>query len=267
MRFVVLLAADTIRSVRQHRVLLALTLLALAGMVLVVVGIRNATRRVELTAKLKPVAVEVGPPAPQDPALANEIRELVEVFNGMFALGMSMVGSLLALMMFCTVVSFEVRTGTIRVTLAKPVPRWAYLLGRWLGGTGVLAGYCVVASIGATILRFRYGLGGMSTSIEVAWLVFCGSLVVGSMGLVYSLFVRAPVAGVLAWFTSATWFSWFRPLYAVLPTYEPFDVWRMTLLGSSMGAWDIVVATLYAADVVTILLVVAFLRFRRMEIA
>jgi hypothetical protein len=107
----------------------------------------------------------------------------------------------------------------------------------------------------------------MSTSIEVAWLVFCGSLVVGSMGLVYSLFVRAPVAGVLAWFTSATWFSWFRPLYVVLPTYEPFDVWRMTLLGSSMGAWDIVVATLYAADVVTILLVVAFLRFRRMEIA
>ena len=42
--------------------------------------------------------------------------------------------------------------------------------------------------------------------------------------LALSLFVRAPVAGVLAWFASANWFEQVPPLYAVLPSYAPFDV-------------------------------------------
>ncbi len=58
----------------------------------------------------------------------------------------------------------------------------------------------------------------------------------GAVGLGYSLFLRASVAGVLAWFTSATWFSWFPPLYAVLPSYQPFDVWRPITFGTPLGS-------------------------------
>ena len=41
----------------------------------------------------------------------------------------------------------------------------------------------------------------------------------------------------------------------------------MTLFGTPLSPWHMVLTTLYAADVVAILLLVAFARFRRMEIA
>jgi ABC-type transport system involved in multi-copper enzyme maturation permease subunit len=265
-RFVLLIAMDTIRSVRRHRVLLAFLLLAFAGMVLVTVGITNASRHMSDLEQMKPRAPGAAAEAANDAELRAKLRDVTMMFNGFFAGAMSLAGSLLSLVMFCTVVSSEVHTGTIRVTLAKPVPRWAYLLGKWLGATTVLGAYCLIAGIAAGVLGGFYG-EGMSLLASVPWLSFCGSLVLGAVGLVYSLFVRAPVAGVLAWFTSATWFSWFPPLYAVLPSYEPFDVWRATILGTPLGPWDLVLTTLYAIDVVTVLLLVAFARFRRMEIA
>jgi ABC-type transport system involved in multi-copper enzyme maturation permease subunit len=264
MKFVLLIAMDTVRSVRRHRVLLAFLLLSLAGLVLVTNGIRSATRGVMQVEQLKPHAADAG--KGRDAALESKLREVAVAFNGFFAFAMSLAGSLLSLMMFCTVVSSEVHTGTIRVTLAKPVPRWAYLLGKWLGATVVLAAYSLIAGLTAAALGIGYGVQGIGTSASAPWLTFCGSLVVGAVGLVYSLFVRAPVAGVLAWFTSATWFSWFPPLYAVLPSYRPFDAWQLTLLGTPLSPWNMVLATLYAADVVAILLLVAFARFRRMEI-
>jgi len=266
-RFVLLIAMDTVRSVRRHRLLLAFLLLSLAGMVLVTRGIRSATREMMRVEQLKPHAADAGPGQSQDAKLETKLRQMAVTFNGFFAFAMSLAGSLLSLVIFCTIVSSEVHTGTIRVTLAKPVPRWAYLLGKWLGATAILAAYCVIAGIAAGVLGLEYGVQGMQTSVSVPWLAFCGSLVLGSVGLVYSLFLRAPVAGVLAWFTSATWFSWFRPLYAVLPSYQPFDVSQMTLFGTPLSPWHMVLTTLYAADVVAILLLVAFARFRRMEIA
>jgi ABC-type transport system involved in multi-copper enzyme maturation permease subunit len=266
-RFVLLIAMDTIRSVRRHRVLLAFLLLAFAGMVLVTVGISNASRHLSDLERIKPRSADSASAAADDPELKAKLRNMTVMFNGVFAGAMSLAGSLLSLVMFCTVVSSEVHTGTIRVTLAKPVPRWAYLLGKWLGASVVLGAYCLIAGIAAGVLGGLYGVQGMGLLASVPWLSFCGSLVLGAVGLVYSLFVRAPVAGVLAWFTSATWFSWFPPLYAVLPSYGPFDVWQTTIVGTPLGPWDLVLTTLYAADVVIILLLVAFARFRRMEIA
>ena len=267
MKFVLLIALDTIRSVRRHRVLLAFLLLSLAGMVLVTTGIRNTTRSMTQIEQLKPRGADTESAPGPDAALGSKLREMTLMFNAFFAGAMSLAGAVLSLLMFCTVVSSEVLTGTIRVTLAKPVPRWGYLLGKWLGATTVLAAYCAIAGVAAGILGIGYGVQGMGSVVLVPWLSFCSSLVLGAVGLVYSLFLRAPLAGVLAWFTSATWFSWFRPLYAVLPSYQPFDVWGPMTFGTPLSSWNLVLTTLYAADVVAILLLVAIARFRRMEIA
>ena len=267
MKFVLLIALDTIRSVRRHRVLLAFLLLSLAGTVLVTTGIRNATRSMTQIEQLKPRGAATEAAGAPDAALGSKLREMTLMFNAFFAGAMSLAGSVLSLLMFCTVVSSEVHTGTIRVTLAKPVPRWGYLVGKWLGATTVLAAYCAIAGVAAGILGIGYGVQGMGSVVLVPWLSFCSSLVLGAVGLVYSLFLRAPLAGVLAWFTSATWFSWFPPLYAVLPSYRPFDVWGPMTFGTPLSSWNLVLTTLYAADVVAILLLVAIARFRRMEIA
>ena len=195
------------------------------------------------------------------------MREVAVSFNAFFAGAMSLAGSLLSLVMFCTVVASEVHTGTIRVTLAKPVPRSAYLVGKWLGATAIVSAYCLIAGVAAAVLAIGYDVQGVGLLASVPWLSLCGSLVLGAVGLVYSLFVRPPIAGVLAWFTSATWFSWFPPLYAILPSYRVFDVWSITMLGTPLGPRHLVLTTLYAADLVIILLLVALVRFRRMEIA
>jgi len=267
MRFVLLIALDTMRSLRRHRVLLAFLILSLAGMALVVTGISNAMQELERKEHVHANYASAGAATrTDDPTSDIKAREIIVTFNGLFAGAMSLAGSLLALVMFCTVVSSELHTGTIRVTLAKPVPRWAYLVGRWLGATAVLAAYCVLAGAASAVLGMRYHVQGMGLLASAPWLSFCGSLVLGAVGLIYSLFVRAPVAGVLAWFTSATWFSWLPPLYAVLPSYQPFDVWQAMMLGTSLGPWHLVVATLYTLDLVVILLLIAWVRFRRMEI-
>ena len=52
-----------------------------------------------------------------------------------------------------------------------------------------------------------------------------------------------------------------------LPSYQPFDVFQMMTFGTPLGAWSMILTTLYAVDLVAILFLVAFVRFRRMEIA
>ena len=267
MKFVLLIALDTVRSIRRHRVMLAFLLVALAGMGLVTTEIRRATRHIEQTEELKPHAAGDAATVTAGDATQVKVHEMEQFFNAFFAWALSFVGALLSLTLFCTVVYSEVHTGTIRVTLAKPVPRWAYLLGKSMGATAIVAGYCVVAGAAAAVVGVAYGAQGIWTLAFVPWLTYCGSIVLGAVGLVYSLFVRPPVAGVLAWFTSATWVAGFKPLYAVLPSYQPFDVFQMMTFGTPLGAWSMVLGTLYAVDLVAILFLVAFVRFRRREIA
>ncbi len=276
MRFVLIIAGDTLRSIRRHRVLVAFLLLSIAGVAMAGVGIRGAAREMERAARVTAQSANSGDMKPADTARAPsakmpDFRQMIVMVNGLFAFAMSLVGSLLALVLFSTVISSEILTGTIRVTLAKPVPRWAYLLGRWLGAALILAAYCLMAGIGSVVLGATSGVSGTAMLISVAWLAFCGNLVLGTVGLALSLFVRAPVAGVLAWFASAAWFQQsfvpFVVLYSILPSYAPFDASRaMTGLGPS-SLRDIVLATLYAADVIAIATLIAFARFRRMEIA
>jgi ABC-type transport system involved in multi-copper enzyme maturation permease subunit len=57
-----------------------------------------------------------------------------------------------ALFVFCTAISTEIRKGTIKLTLSKPVSRAQFLLGKCLGGVGVLLGYWTIAS--AALLMF-----------------------------------------------------------------------------------------------------------------
>src|SRR6266850_2781766 len=138
MRFAFLIAADTIRSVRRHRVLLAFLLVALAGASLVTTGISRAVHRVQRTEQAKQEGAGSAVEPSGGAALAAKTRQVEEAFNAFFSLATSELGSLLALVLFCTIVSGEVHTGTIRVTLAKPVPRWAYLLGKCFGASAVI---------------------------------------------------------------------------------------------------------------------------------
>lgn len=265
MRFAFLIGRDAFRAVRRHRLFLAFLLVSLAGLGLVTTGIRNAAKQVAHMEQVQGQAA--GAPEPDSTRVEAKIRTMQAGFQGFFVFAMAQLGSLLALLVFCTAVTAEVTSGTIRVTLAKPIPRWAYLLGKWLGAAAVVGVYSIIGGVAAGIVGHAYGVQSVATSISIPWMTFCGSVVTGTVGLVYSLFMRAPVAGVLAWFTSASWVYRIPILYDVLPSYDAFDVGFRAIVGAPAGGWHLVIATLYAADLVTILLLIGFARFRRMEIA
>src|SRR6185295_15874725 len=112
-------------------------------------------------------------------------------------------GSLLALALFTTVVSSEIQTGTIRVTLSKPLPRWAYLVGRMLGAAIIVTAYGVIVALAQIVLGTLSDMHGATRILSSAWLSLCGHLILGTVALALSLFFRAPVAAVVAWFASA----------------------------------------------------------------
>jgi len=270
---VLIIAGDTVRSIRRHRVLLAFLLLSIAGIALASVCIRSGMREMDRTARINAQSSEAAGASAASPAPGKmpDTHQMIIMMNGLFVWMMSLIGSLLALGLFCTVISSEIQTGTIRVTMAKPVPRWAYLVGRWLGAAVILAAYGLMAGIASAVLGVMSGVSAPTALVSIAWLAFCGNLVLGTVGLAFSLYVRGPVAAVLAWFASAVWFqqSFFLSvaLYSILPSYEPFEVSRAMMGLSPMGLRDTVLATLYAADVVVIATLLAFARFRRMELA
>lgn len=276
MRFVLIIARDTVRSIRRHRVLVAFLLLSTAGIAMASVGIRSAAREITRASRINAQSADAtgGQPATTTAApdpKPPDVQQMVITINAGFSYAMSLLGSLLALVLFCTVVSSEIQTGTIRVTLSKPVPRWAYLLGRWLGAAVILAAYGLVAGVACAVLGAMSNVSGTAMLASAAWLAFCGNLVLGTVGLALSLYLSAPIAGVIAWFASAAWFEQSFPgsvaLYSILPSYAPFNASRALMGFGPSSIRETVLATLYAADVVAICALIAFARFRRMEIA
>ena len=220
----------------------------------------------QLEAELAALDARDAQAGPDDGGHEQLMQNVQYFYVGMFTLVMSFGGGLVALGLFCTAVRSEVASHTIRMILAKPVSRGQFLLGKFAGATVLLLAYSALAT--ATVAAF-----GMAQAVPISsqlfytpWLGFCGNLMLGAVGFLLALFMPPAVAGVLAWFTSAAWFHWFPPLYAVLPSYEPFGAMGV-FFGHKTSASDVLVFSLYAADVTVILLVLALYRFRRMELA
>jgi len=204
---------------------------------------------------------------PEDPdaEAARLMAQRGTIYAGFFNFAMSFGGAILALGLFCTGIASEVGSGTIRATLSKPVSRTQFLLGKCLGAALVLLAYSgLTATVATTFGTMQHAPLSPALAYE-PWLGFCSNLMLGGVGLLFSLFVRPAVAGVLAWFTSASCFRWFTPLYAILPSYDSFQASSL-LFGQRLSASDLLLSSLYAADVIVILVAVALYRFERMEL-
>lgn len=108
-------------------------------------------------------------------------------------------------MVFLTVslILEEMETKTISLILAHPIPRWAYVIGRFLGTLGaVVVGMLVMAGLHLLILLL-YGWG-FEPFYFAAWLCILGKIVVaGVLALLLSLFSSsAPTAMA---FTAFLW--------------------------------------------------------------
>jgi ABC-type transport system involved in multi-copper enzyme maturation permease subunit len=170
------------------------------------------------------------------------------------------------LFIFTTAVTSEIRRGTIRLTLSKPVSRIQYLLGKYLGGVVVMAGYAIIASIAMMLFSVSSHVELSPVMKWAPWLMFCRQLMLGSLAMLLSLFMHPAIAGVLAFFAGNGLYSVNNPLYYLLPSYAPFNIFLKILEGTIMDGHDVVMLTLYAADFVVFMLLLAWWRFQRKEV-
>lgn len=296
MNALLIIAADSIRALLHHRALLALMLALLGLTVSIGVMLNKVGSHVSEALEQEQAAdsqiqspqdTESGRKPEQAPAAQDQQQseanpegteesadqEMQEMWEGigtgiqmLYLFGASFGGSLVALFVFCNAVSSEIRKGTIRVTLAKPISRTQFLLGKYFGGLVVMGGYWILAT--ALLLVFVHLQQiTLSPAMQVApWLTLCQHLMLGSVGLLFSLYMHPFVAAVLAFFATADWFSPPNPLYYILPSYDAYSSLGDIFFRNLIPLEDVVWLTLYAFDFTISVLVLAVWRFRTQEL-
>jgi ABC-type transport system involved in multi-copper enzyme maturation permease subunit len=270
MRKVLVIAADSVRALLHQRLLQALVLVSLALTVLFSIGLRAQRRAITGRYQDDSEMPSVTGTNKMTEKEQREMREAMDMaesgmqaaFYGVVSFG----GTLVTLLIFCTAVASEIRKGTIRVTMSKPVTRTQFLLGRYCGGVAVMLGYWVLMTI-AMLAFGETQQVALSPALKYApWLMLCKHLMLGSVAILLSLFTRPILAAVLAYFISANLFHHPNPLYYVFPSYDRFSVFGEVFSGQLIAFKDVLMLSLYALDVIVIVLLLAFWRFRSKEL-
>ncbi|HTV63293.1 MAG TPA: ABC transporter permease subunit, partial [Verrucomicrobiae bacterium] len=150
MNIILLIARDSVRALVHQRLLVALMLFSLA-MTVFFSFVMSRTRQ-SITEQYAGPDLQTNAAfskmSEEDRKKMNEAMEQgVSAIQSFFYAATSFGGNLVALWIFSTAVTSEIRRGTIRLTLSKPVSRFEYLLGKYLGGVAVMAAYAVISSL------------------------------------------------------------------------------------------------------------------------
>ena len=143
---------------------------------------------------------------------------------------------------------------------------WYMSPKRTSAGVAVMAAYAVIASL-AILLFSASSHVELSPIMKYApWLMFCRQLMLGSLAMLLSLFMHPTIGCVIAFVAGNGLYSTSNPLYYLLPSYAPFNVFTQILQGSVLKGNDVVLLTLYAFDFIICMLLLAWWRFRTKEV-
>jgi ABC-type transport system involved in multi-copper enzyme maturation permease subunit len=270
MKTILLIATDSIRSLLHHRLLLGLMLASLALTIFFSIAMSMARKNITASFSDQATINSVMDSRKMSEADRQTFRQSMEMasstFQGFFYIVASFGGSLVALFIFGTAIATEIRKGTIRLTLSKPVSRTQFLLGKYMGGVAVMAGYALIASIAMLVFAHFQRMELSPVMRWAPWLMFCRQMMLGSVVLLLSLFVHPVIAAVLAFFSGNGLYSPPNPLYFILPSYSEFDVTMEVLSGTLIAGKDVALLSLYALDFVVIIMLLALWRFRTKDL-
>ena len=266
MNSTLLVAADSIRALLHQRLLVALMLVMLGLTAVFSVTVTKVKESILEASELR-AGMDSGELTESELEQARQgIDEAGSFFLAGFYWLSAFGGTVVSLFICCTAVASDIRRGTIRMILAKPVTRSQFLLGKYCGAIAVLFGYSLLAAIALVIFTQVNDLDLNLAALYAPWLMFCQSLMVGSVALLLSLLLHPLLAAVVAFFASAGFFSSPNPLYFVLPSYDRFNVFSLILSGRLIALEDILTLTIYAFDVAAIFLLLALWRFLSREL-
>jgi ABC-type transport system involved in multi-copper enzyme maturation permease subunit len=267
---IILIAADSIRALLHQRLLLGLMLASLALIVFFSVTLSaarlNITESYSAQADTNSVMATNGMGEVEQRRFRESMEMASSSIQAVFYQVASFGGSLVALFIFSTAVVGEIRKGTIRLTLSKPVSRTQFFLGKYAGGVVVTAAYALIVTLAILIFAGTQKVELNPALKWAPWLMFCRQLMLGSVAMLLSLFMHPMIASVLAFFAGNGLCSPPNPLYFILPSYKDFNVFVQVLQGTLTRASDVGFLTLYALDVIIIMLILALWRFRNKEL-
>jgi Cu-processing system permease protein len=123
-----------------------------------------------------------------------------QILSAMLMVGLYVVDLLAVLMTILTsvdTISGEISSGTIHAIAMKPLPRWQILIGKWIGFTGMIAGF-VALTFGGTI-GVAYAMGGVApdNAIRGALLVFLECVLALTVTLMFGTWFSTLTSGVV----------------------------------------------------------------------
>jgi len=193
----------------------------------------------------------------------------------------SLVGAILSLVMFCSLISSERARGALPWVLSRPISRGQFLLGKWLGASAMVLIYTALMSV--MILGSTWFLEG-SIAARVSYtcvLMFFKFLLIGSVGAFLATVMPPALGGVVAYFAGARLFqsmaqwlvSWpwlqapLKALSYVAPSYSEFSAYHHLLLGMEMAPQRVVVLAAYAVVYSALMIVFAVALLGRRDLA
>ncbi|MXZ44866.1 MAG: ABC transporter permease [Gammaproteobacteria bacterium] len=278
---VLAIAIDSIRALLHKRILLAVIVGMLIMTAIVYFGLGAISHFVdpeELLEATEESSTEEAQPALTEAeqlqraqAAQSQMAEILSVFYAFSAFG----GIIVGIYIGASAVSSEINKGSIAMVLSRPVARWQFLLGKYVGAVVVLLGYC--ALIGAAMFFYTqtHEMGDIPALRYTPWLTFCHCLMIGSLALTLSMVMHPALAGVLAFFSDFSWLFSLIPsegflyyLSMALPSYQLFNVSDQFINNALVLGWyEVGMLTLYAFDLSVIFLVLAMWRLRYKEVS
>jgi ABC-type transport system involved in multi-copper enzyme maturation permease subunit len=192
-------------------------------------------------------------------------------------------GMLVAVFIGITLVHKEVEKRTIYAVLAKPVPRWLFLFGKYLGLMLTLAVVLGLMAIFYLALVTWKGGAFPSHLLPALWLTYMEMSVITSVAILFSCFTTPMLAAV---FTLGTYLlghlswglrelsaelpgvaSWLAiGIYYLLPNLETFNVRPQVVHDLALPRGYLLESFVYAAAYTFGMLLLAVILFRRRDL-
>jgi ABC-type transport system involved in multi-copper enzyme maturation permease subunit len=278
-------AKDTVREMSRKKLLLAIIVAGIFTAILFTISVAV----VPVAAERMAAGLAQGRQAPSETmdALTGQFKEKgYNLLVTCFSIAIELIGTFLTILMFSTFLPTEIDRGTVKLIISKPVSRCQLIMGKFLGGLLVLAGYSILMG-GLQILGSLYLTGKLEPADRYSIaLLFFNLMVRGSITMALSMIMRPVLSGVIAFFFSGdifivgTIFSAkfiYYPsviLYYIFPTYSLFEtrtIWNFftSLLSSetiTLTLTDICYRTAYALDIIVIMVALTVILFNRKDL-
>jgi ABC-type transport system involved in multi-copper enzyme maturation permease subunit len=197
-----------------------------------------------------------------------------------------------AITLFCVLISIlvggrivykEVEKRTIYIMLAKPVRRWEFILGKYLGLMAVLAVSLVVMTAAFYAIMLVMGIGVQLYLLLAVLMTFFQLAILTAVAVLFSTF-STPITGAV--FTFAVYFvghltrdlkllAAMSPsvvvkvvsqfLYYVLPNLSNFNIRGEVVYGAPLDPYALLLSGLYALVYTATLLLISTAIFNRKE--